>query len=254
MNAFGTLFKREMQAIFLSPLVYIFAVVILSYQGFTFVWGINALTTQGPEFSQQQLVDLFFGGNIFYWFLLIAMVTALTMRLFAEEKRSGTLETLLTAPVTDLQVVLAKYLGALAFFVLLCAPTALYFAFLGARGLDLGLLAGAYTGLLLLGALYVAVGCLISSACTNQVVAAILTFVGLAVLSFLPLLVSTSTVENEAIKKTAAYLNFFPVGSHSGLADFNRGLASLGHVLYPLSGIVFCLFLACRILESRSWK
>ena len=167
MNAFGTLLKREMQAIFLSPLAYVFGVLALGSQGFTFVWGVSQLTDRSPEFSQQDLVNLFFGGNIFYWFVLTPLATAITMRLFAEEKRSGTLEALLTAPVTDLQVVLSKYLGALIFFTLLCAPTALYFRFLGVRGLDLGLLASAYLGLLLLGALYLAVGCLISSLCTS---------------------------------------------------------------------------------------
>ena len=85
-------------------------------------------------------------------------------------------------------------------------------------------------------------------------VAAIVCLISLTALSFLPFLLVNSSIKSERIRNVVGYLNFFPLGPHAGLGDFNRGLVTVGHLAYPLTGILLCLFLTVRILESRSWK
>jgi ABC-2 type transport system permease protein len=252
MRAFGVLYKRELSAFFLSPIAYIFAIVTLGVLGWNFLWVLGMLMRNGGEVGQQQLSELFFGGNVFFWMYLIMLVTALTMRLFAEEKRAGTIEALLTAPVSDIQVVLAKYLGALTFYCVLWAPTVLYYALLGPRHLDWGILGSAYLGTFLLGALFIAIGCLVSALCTNQFVSAIVCAAILMGVSFGPLLASGSTLEVEWVRASIRYLNLLGEGSLAG--DCNRGLVTVAHLVYPLSLTAVSLFLTCKVLASRAWK
>ena len=254
MSRSWALYVRELQALFLSPVAYIAAIVTLLTLGGTFVYSLWALTAYAPEFNQQQLIQCFCGSMIFFWFVQIGLPTAITMRLFAEEKRSGTIETLMTAPVSDVQVVLAKYLGAVTFYLMLWLPTLFFFVFLGSRDLDAGLIASAYLGVVLMSALYIAVGCLISALCTSQIVAAIVCFIVLMGVSFGPLLLMNVPVDSEAFKACVAYVNIFPLGDHSLLGDGGRGLVTLAHLVYPVSAIACCLFLTVRVLESRSWR
>ena len=253
MSAFWTLVKRELTAIFLSPIAYICGVVFLVCFGYFFCLPLEQFTKTAPDFALQELVAWFF-GNALGWFILILLVTAVTMRLFAEEKRNGTIEALLTAPVTDLQVVMAKFLGAFLFYAMLWMPTLFFFLCLGLKGLDLGLLASAYLGVLLIGALFISIGCLTSSLCRSQMVAAILCFFALSVASFAPVLLRATAIDSELFMECVAYVSLFPAGPHSLMGDMNRGLVTVTHLAYPLSTAACCLFLTCKVMESRSWK
>lgn len=254
MSAWWTLYKRELMGFFLSPVAYIFAFVTHLILGWSFLWVLSILTNQNVELAQQQLMAVFLGGNIFFWIYLILLATVLTMRLFAEEKRSGTIEALMTTPVTDLQVVLAKFMGTYTFYVLLWAPTVLYFVLAGSKALDWRLLGSAYLSILLLGGVFVSVGCLASALCVNQFVAAILCAMVLMILSFVPLMATGKAVEQEVIKTCIEYVNLLPFSDHSMVGDFNRGLVTVAHLVYPLSLTACALFLTARVLASRSWK
>ena len=255
MSVFLALLKREMQAIFLSPVAYACGILALLGSGFCFMILLASQLRMGPSFALKNMVHLFFAGFILIWFAQIFLVSALTMRLFSEEKRSGTIEPLLTAPVTDVQVVLAKYAGALLYWLLLWLPTLGYFLVLGSKAFEWKLLGSAYLGVALVGAMTVAVGCLASALCTSQMVAALFSSTGLTALLFgPPMLLSFTTVRWEWLRKTLEYLNVLPLGPHTLLGDFCEGLGSLGHLFYPISVTAACLFVTVKVLSSRSWK
>ena len=122
-------------------------------------------------------MEYFFGGTILFWLALAFVGPILPMRLLSEERRSGSLEILMTAPVTETQVVLGKYLAALTFYLVLWAPTVFYAVIVASYSkLDWGPLASAYLGVLGIGALFLSVGLFASGISRNQIVAALVGF------------------------------------------------------------------------------
>jgi ABC-type transport system involved in multi-copper enzyme maturation permease subunit len=118
-----SLIRRELAAYFLSPIAYVILVVLLLVMGFLFFLAINQLTARGPTGTEWPMQSMF--GWLF-WSVFLFIPPALTMRLFAEERASGTLETLMTSPVRDWQIVLAKFVACFVFFLLLWVPTLAY--------------------------------------------------------------------------------------------------------------------------------
>lgn len=243
MRNFLAIWQREWTACFLSPIAYVTMVMFLLLSNWTF-W--NAVDRRGNE--SEPLV-LLWCMSICLW--LPVLITVITMRLFAEEKRSGTIETLLTAPVTEWQVVMGKYAGALSFLIVVVAPAlfsifVLYWMSPGIRDLDGGAVCGGMLILALISLLCVALGLLISLLTSHQISAAISCFCGIV----LPLL--------------AGYLiRFLPFGSdrlvdylllENHLDDFARGAVDLRILALYLSSTLFVLFLCARALEFRKWK
>jgi ABC-2 type transport system permease protein len=174
------------------------------------------------------------------------------MPTFAEEKRSGTLEALLAAPVTDLQVVMAKYCAALVFFVLLCALTALDILVLSLcnstlQGVDPIAVATGYGMLLLLGAFFIAFGVFTSSLTRSPVVAAMLSFAGISLFFF----ADTFQFPGRGlwVDRVFDYLS-----SIQNMLDFGRGIVDTRPLVLYLSGIGFFLFATVKTLETRQWK
>nr|HRC84709.1 ABC transporter permease subunit [Thermoanaerobaculia bacterium] len=170
MSALWATFQRELRAYFFSPLAYAIAALMLIFNGILFIVIIsflaNPMSQPGPPF------ELFFSLS---WLVLLTVTPLLTMRLISEERRSGSIEVLMTAPVTEGQVVAGKYLAVLAFFASLWLPTVVYAVIVGAHTeLDWGTVAAGYLGLFLIGALSLSIGVMASSFAKNQVVAAIL--------------------------------------------------------------------------------
>ena len=150
-------FRRELRAYFFSPLAYVILAFFLVVQGYYFSLIVAFLSD--PRASAGKPLELFFGQTIFTWLVLLFCGTFLTMRLISEELRSGTIETLMTAPVTETQVVLGKYFAALVFYLFLWAPTLLYVAIVRAHTpVDWGPIAAAYIGIFGIGALFLSVG------------------------------------------------------------------------------------------------
>jgi ABC-2 type transport system permease protein len=248
MSKLCTLWRREIAAYFLSPIGYLVMVAFLFLIGGSFVTMVFAYNGQTTDSSVMQA----FFGTAFYWFALLILVPIITMRLFAEEKRLGTLETLMTAPVSDTAVVVSKFLGAATFFALLWLPTLLFAWILNRFAqsptpIDWGPVLTAYLGTMLLGCFYVSVGLLTSSLTHNQIVAAILGFAGIFVVFVVGLL--SRLIPPGWVQVLVNY-----VSSYDHMVDFARGQIDLRYVILYVTATVFMLFCTQKIVESRKWR
>ena len=174
-NGIRVTFARELRAYFFSPLAYGVLASFLFINGITFAILIGYLNDTPSAVGAP--MEFFFGGTIFFWLALAFVGPILPMRMLSEERRSGSLEILMTAPVTETQVVVGKYLAALAFYLTLWLPTVLYAVIVASYSdLDWGPLASAYLGVLGIGALFLSVGLFASGITRNQIVAALVGF------------------------------------------------------------------------------
>jgi ABC-2 type transport system permease protein len=247
-----SLIRREFSAYFLSPIAYVVLTVFLAVTGHLFYLTLTQLTATGPkgvEFPMQLML-----GDEKFWLVYLFIPPLLTMRLFAEERSTGTLEVLMTAPLHDWQVVLSKYLACFAFYVVLWLPTLAYLpVILNAETpqgrIDPMPLVSSYLGLILAGAMFLALGLFVSSLVRSQMVAALLSL-------FLSLgFIVAGIWRPEMDTGSALYrvLFFFSVPLHF-YKDFSRGLMDTRHVVLYASVALFCLFLTVRSLESRRWR
>src|SRR5918911_850466 len=189
MRKFFTLLSREVRAFLYSPIAYIVLVFFLLVSGVDFYFQISFMNQRAVQYSVQEA----FFNSVFFWFAFVLIFPLITMRLFAEEFKLGTIEPLMTAPVRDWQVVLAKFGGALVFYIILWLPTLLYFVFFQKitqqpAANSAGAYWGSYLMLLLLGMFYLSVGCLASVLTRNQIIAAIISFCAITLLFFLGLI------------------------------------------------------------------
>ena len=239
-------FSREFRAYFFSPMAYIVAALLLVINGVVF-WLIVSFLND-PRAAIGAPLQLFFGQTFFFWLVLIFVAAVLTMRLLSEERRSGTIEVLMTSPVTEEQVVVGKFLAALAFYVFLWLPTLVYPALLSYYSeVDWGPVATGYLGILGIGSLFLAVGVLASSLTRSQLVAAVITFavlVFMIVVGFLENLVT-----DESWKQLIGNLNLM-----QHMDDFGKGVIDTRWLVYYLSATVLLLFLSSRVLENKKWR
>lgn len=248
MNAFLTLWRKELTGYFLSPIAYIVTIFFLLVMGAIFSLLVSVLA-EGP--AGVTVMNLLFGSP-FYWMTMLVIVPVLTMRLLAEEKKSGTIETLMTAPVSDTAVVLAKYAGAVSFYLVMWLPTIGYifvlkqFSSLMAP-IDLGPMAGGYLGALLIGMFYLAVGLFCSALTSNQIVSAIATFAVLIVFFLGGLM---DYLSHDATVQTISQY----ISSYNHMLDFSRGLIDTRPVVLYLSGTALALFATVKVVEARHWK
>ncbi len=234
-----TMAQRELGAFFLSPIAYAVNAIFLFTAGLAF-----GLGTFGPglEVSLRSLLD--------FWIVLILVfvLPMLAMRLVSEELRNGTIETLMTAPITETEVILGKFLGALGFYVIMIAALLLYPIILAVYGdLDVGLLICHYIGLLLLGGLYLAVSLFFSTLTKHQVIAVLASFALLALMTF-----AFQAMSQLVEGWPKVVLQQLSIRSH--FHDFVRGMLDLNHVVFFLSTTGLFLFLTVKLLEVRRWQ
>jgi len=240
------LVNRELLAYFSSPLAYVVLTAFLFVNGYVFYLIVAFLND--PRTPGMAPLKLIFGGTIFFWLYLLFVVPVITMRLLAEERRTGTLEVLLTSPVSEGQVVAGKLIAAFVFYAFLWVPTLAYVAILASKArIDYGPVASGYLGIALLGAMFLSVGLLTSSLVRNQIIAAILAFAILIVLFSLGLV--ENLVTSAALKGAIGYMNLW-----NHMDDFGRGIVDTRHVVYNLSLTVFFAFLATRALEASKGR
>jgi ABC-2 type transport system permease protein len=238
-----TVAKREFNMYFSSPVAYAFAFVVLLVLGvFFYADFVNAAVQQGSP-DPTRTISLFVT-------LLLFFSPAVTMRLMAEEQRTGTIELLLTAPVREWELVTGKWLAAFGFVTILVAVSLIYAVILSrfvTPGLDNGMLAAAYLGLLLITAAFIAIGVFVSTLFTNQIAA----FFGIMAVSLLLWVISypvqTATGPVASVLQSLDFSNHF-------YNNFFRGVIDLADVTYFVSVSVFFLFLAARTVESRRWR
>jgi ABC-2 type transport system permease protein len=179
--------------------------------------------------------------------IILFVMPMITMRTYSEEKRSGTIELLLTSPVTDLEIILGKFLGAMALFAAMLFVTMIDIAILFRLGNpEWRPVVAGYLGLFLMGGCFIAVGLLISSLTKNQIVAAFITFAVFLMLWVINWMADSSGPTGRAI------LSFLSITDH--FDDFTKGIIDTKHVVYYLSFITFGLFLTAKSVDSERWR
>ena len=250
MRKFYALLAREIRGYFYSPIAYIVLVFFLLVSGVDFYMQVSFMNQRPAGYSVQEA----FFNSVFFWFAFVLIFPLITMRLFAEEFKLGTIEPLMTAPVRDLQVVLAKFFGALIFYIVLWLPTLLYFAIFEKithepAANSVGAYWGSYLMLLLLGMFYVSVGCLASVVTKNQIVAAVISFCAITLLFFLGLvqfiLLDVSSGMREA-------LGYFSAIEHMG--TYSRGIIDTRPIVFYLGMTAFVLTVTYQAFQSRKWR
>jgi len=249
MQAYLTLTRRELSSFFYSWIGYVVIAGAMFLMGLSFVALIDKL--QG-EPTPMPLTEIFMDGC--FWFIVMFSAPIITMRLFALEKYSGTFETLMTTPVSDLQVVLAKFTAAILFYMLMwlpllaCVLALRYFA-RGSNVLDPGTMGGTFLGIFLTGCLYMAAGCFASSLTRNQIVAAMISFAFTLALFLAGYMGGSMTVQH-----TWAGAALRCISVTAQMKDYASGVVDSRSVVFCLTSSFFFLFLACRVIESRRWR
>lgn len=248
-QAYRTLARRELAGYFLSLRGYVIIATVAFLIGFVFKVLIKTL---GSDPSPVPVTELFYSTYLF-WFILLLATPVITMRLFALEKFSGTFETLMTTPVSDVQVVAAKFTAALVFYMVMWLP--LLACILIVRhytsdptAFDVGVVGTTFLGIFLVGCLFISLGCFASSLTRSQMTAAIISLffcVSLFLLSYLADRVPAADWRSQAVA-------FF--GLPDQMHDFVRGVVDSRPVVLYLSLTFFFLFLTLRVLGSRRWK
>jgi len=226
--------KKELGTYFRSPIAYIVIILMLAvFNVFFFV-----IIDENREAS---LVDVFKAME----FMFVSFLPLITMKMFSEEKSTGTIEFLMTSPVKTIEIVLGKYLGTLIFFSFLWAVTLSYYAILGAYGTpDKNALLAGYLGIWLEGAFFIAIGMLASSWTKNQIIAAITTYVCLFFLYVAILFDKYLTgFASKLLDSVSTY-------THAG--NFFIGVITLSDVTYFLSGILVMILLTNMSIPNRS--
>jgi ABC-2 type transport system permease protein len=250
MRACVTLIRRELASYFFSMTGYVIIATATFLVGLSFVVLLAQLQASA---TPMPLTQIFF-STAYFWIILLIATPIITMRLFALEKFSGTFETLMTTPVSDLQVVLAKFFSAMIFYLLMWLPLLACVLVVhrfsnDPRALDAGILGSTFLGIALVGALFIAIGCFASSLTRSQIIAAMLSFaagISLFLLSFLGEQFSPNSTWQMAL---VSYVMMF-----DHMRDFARGVVDTRAVTFYLTLTFFFLFLTLRVIESRRWK
>lgn len=250
MRTFLTLLGRELKSYFYSPIAYVVIFFFLIATGFNFYSGVMFLNRSEAEVT---VVEAAF-NTVLFWFPFILIFPLITMRTYSDEFRMGTFETVTTAPVQDWQVVLAKFFGAFLFYCILWAPSFSYFvAFQMITGKQAAIAAGAYGGsyllLALLGMFYISIGCLASALTTEQINAAVMTFVAIFGVFIGGLITFIFNVTNPLLRDVISY-----VSAIEHMADFSRGLIDSRPITWYLTMTALILFVNFQVFQYRKWK
>lgn len=251
MRVFFILLGKELRQIFLSPLAYVVLVLFMLVHGISFYAALSALTRATLSTS---IVHWMFGTPWFYFFYF-AIFPLITMRLLAEERKLGTLETMLTAPVRASQLILSKYAAAVIFYLVLWLPSLANLAIFqfiseGAAEVPKGPLIGSLSIIVLIGLFYLALGLFASALVRNQIVAAILSL-SLILVHFLVGLVAVK-LSSQRMLDLSDFFIYFATVEHIEL--FTSGLIDTRPVVYYLSLAAFFLALTHQVVEFRRWK
>jgi len=251
MRTYWTLTRRELAGFFLSLTGYVIIAAALFLMGYSFIIILEKL--QKPMPMSMPVTELFY-NTYFFWLLLLLTTPVITMRLFALERFSGTFETLMTTPVSDFEVVAAKFTAALLFYLLMwlpmlgCLLIVQHYAG-GAEFMDIGVLGSTFLGILLLGALFISLGCCASALTRSQVIAAMMSLGIGASVFLLGYFASELPVHNTWQSQVLGCFALF-----KQMHDFVRGVVDTRPVVLLVSLTSFFLFLTLRVVESRRWK
>jgi ABC-2 type transport system permease protein len=229
------IFLKELRSLFNSPVAYIVIVVFLSILGWFFSSDLFLMNVASLRIIFEMTP-----------FILLFFAPAITMRLISEEKKSGTLELLMTRPIHEVEIVVGKFLAAWVLYLIALIPTLVYYITVASLGsLDFGAVVGGYLGLILVGAVFIAVSVFGSSITENQVVAFIISFLIVFILFML------DKVTSYAPGVLASTLEYLSIDYH--FSNIARGVIDTRDILYYLSMVGFSLYLGTIALLKRRW-
>lgn len=251
MRIFWVLLKKELRTFFVSPMAYIVLALAMVLNGFCLRAALSVLE-RGP--SEGSIVTWTFHA-MWFWLSYFFVFPLLTMRLFAEEKKMGTLETLFTAPVRTWQVIWSKYLAAVLTYCLLWMPSALNFLLIdwitaGQVEMPAGALQGSYLVLFVMGLFNLAIGCFASALTSNQIIAAVISFTA-SLLHFLTGLF-ISVIGRKVSESFVDIINYFASTEH--IRTFTAGLIDTRPLVYYTSFALLFLAFTHQVVEYRRWK
>ncbi|HEY7191554.1 MAG TPA: ABC transporter permease [Vicinamibacterales bacterium] len=247
--------QKELKGYFASPIAYIVIGLYALIYGFFFYSLVLYFDRQSMQMvglgagappvnvNENMIRPAFLNAMVVFLFVL----PMITMRTYSEEKRSGTIELLLTSPLTDFQIIMGKFLGAMAVYAVMLAVTLIHIGllFMASKPEWIPILT-TYVGLLLMGGCFIAVGLFISSLTKNQIVAVMVTFTVFLMLWVINWIASFTGPTAQTV------LNYLSITDH--LDDFTRGIIDTKHVVYYVSFILFGLFLTARAVDTERWK
>jgi ABC-2 type transport system permease protein len=254
MGNIAAIAQKELRAYFASPIAWVILGLFALLFGYFFYAFLVLFVRQSMQMGmgmgpQTVNVNLYMIRPLLQnaTVIMLFVLPMITMRTYSEEKRSGTMELLLTSPVTDLQIIIGKFLGALALYAAMLLVTAIYVSLLFVYGnpewrpVVLG-----YVGLLLLGGCFISVGLLVSSLTRNQIVA------GMATFGVFLMLWVIGWIADFSGPTTRAVVQYLSITEH--FDDFAKGIIDTKHVIYYLSFITFGLFLTAKAVDSERWR
>ena len=250
MNVFRALVRRELSAFFQGPTGFIIIAAVMFLIGLGFIVVLSGLNGEATPMPVTQV----FYGTYFFWVILLLIAPVITMRSFAMERASGTYETLMTAPIGDWQVVLSKFTGALIFYMILWLPllacSIVVRLYVGESAvLGLGTMLTSALGILMVGSLYMSIGCFASALTRNQAVAAVSGFALGAALFFTGFFSYFAGDRTDWLSQLARHIS---LANH--MESFTRGVIDLGSIVFFLSLTGLFLYLTHKAVESRRWK
>ena len=253
MRNIAAIAQREVNAYFSSPIAYVligffallfgwfFYVPLAFFQQQSMQAGMNP--TQALNINQMLIGPTLMNTTVVFLFLF----PLITMRTYSEEKRSDTIELLLTSPVTDIEIILGKFTGALLLYAAMLAVTLIHMSVLFLFGEpEWKPIATGYLGLLLMGGCFLSLGLFVSSLTKNQIVAGMITF---AVFLMFWVINWISSFTGPTMQNV---LNYLSITEH--LNDFTKGIIDTKHLVYYVSFIAFSLFLTVRAVDSERWR
>lgn len=247
MTGFSAVYRREMLSLWVTPLAWVLLVAFLLIQGMSFYSIVLHISSSAQLSVDSGPVQAYFGQSIFLLISLLLLCPALTMRLFAEERKSGTIESLMTAPVSAHGVVWGKYLATLTTYVLMWAPTLLYIVILRDTGrVEWPVVASSYLGVLGVGAGYLAVGTLMSAMTKSQLLALVLTVLvqfGLFILG-----VGEYIFDPGPLRDVCTHVSVL-----AQMDELSKGLVDLRRLVFDATLVVLPLFVTGRVIDSWRW-
>jgi ABC-2 type transport system permease protein len=247
--------QKELRSYFASPIAWVILGLFALLFGFFFYTFLVLFVRQSMQMGQMGMEGQPVNVNLYMIrgllqnasVIILFVLPMITMRTYAEEKRSGTMELLLTSPVTDVQIIMGKFLGALALYAAMLLVTACYIALLFRYGNpEWRPIVAGYVGLLLLGGCFLSMGLLVSSLTRNQIVAGIATF---GVFLMLWVIGWIGDFTGPTARTIVTYLS---ITDH--FDDFSKGIIDTKHVIYYVSFITFGLFLTAKAVDSERWR
>jgi len=255
MQGLYAVYRKELGHYFVSPVAYVVVGIFVLFCAFVFNYDVQAAVLQSTQAQMQGMggpMDL--SGEVmqgFFMFLatmLLFVTPMLTMGIYAEERKRGTMELLMTSPITEIQIVFGKYFAAFTMFISMLIPTlvpVLFLYFTSDPRLPARIILAGYLGALLVGGSLLALGTFISSLTENQLIAAVLTFAVFLIIWIIDIIGSPTG-------NSATVRGYFSIVRH--FQDFARGVIDTSSLIYFGSLIVFFVFLTVRSVDSMRWR